>query len=132
MNINFKDNEFWFKTLIYTGMQGYIYLGIVQGIPTLFQTMFHPLFIYISLSMMFLFSMFYVILLTFKEKQITKQEAFNCFTIIPIMVWSYLGQLGNSEAISIILGDTIGSIYNVLLLPVYIFITYKITKVAKK
>lgn len=132
MKINFKDNEFWFKTLFYTGMQGYMFLGIVQGVPSLFETMFHPLFIYICLSIMCLFSMFYIILLTLKQRQITKNEIINCLTLIPIMSWSYLGQLGNSEAISTIFGNTTGILFNVLLLPIYIFITYKITKSIKK
>lgn len=121
-NINLKDNLFVIISLILTGTQGYFFLAFVNGFPNLKISMLHPVHLFFAFEITCAFIFGYLIYLIFiKKRDINIKEILYCLFFAPILFWSYIGQLGNSDALAIIFGDFIGLLYYICLIPIYIY-----------
>lgn len=125
MKINYKSNYFILMSLFCTGLPGFLFLGIVQGLSSIDIIMFSPLYIYLALNMSLIFSFIYLLILIFFHRQISTKEMLKCLFFVPFAFWTYLGHLGNAEAISQIISADVGNLYFLMLLPMYCIFLFK-------
>lgn len=130
--IDFKDVNFILKTLIYTGIPGFLYLGISLGVKSFFTTTINPVFIIFSIELMCGFAYGYLIYLLLKGRQISIKEILYIILITPFIFWSSLGHLGTSDALSVFFGNSFGSIYMLVIMCLYIYVIVKKLKTFKK
>ena len=130
--INFKDVNFLLNTLMFTGIPGFVFLGISQGIETFEQVTMNIAYSFLSIEFTCLFAYLYLFLLMIKKKDINIKQAIYILLIIPLLFWSYIGHLGTSDALSFCFGVEMGGLYTIIILFVYIFVIIKKLKTMEK
>lgn len=113
-----KTPEFYLISLFFSGITGYIFLATCNGL-TISQAMIHPAILTIFGEICCFIWLIYAIYLQIRKKIFDKKSFVICFLIIPALIYSMIGQLGNSEALKILLGNSISQIYYILFIITY-------------
>ncbi len=125
------DKTFILVSLILNGLTGLPTLSFLFGMDII-QLFISNFFLVIVLSIIDTIWIGYAILNFALKRNLEKKELLNVFVFIPLFAISFIGQLGNSEAFSIIFGMIGKDLYNCYIILIHLYALYVIVKNIKK
>lgn len=125
------DNKFILISVILNGITGLLFLSFMAGTGIL-RLLFSSYFIFFIGTIVDTIWIGYAISNLIVKRKIESKDFLYIFLLIPIFAVSFMGQIGNSEAFSVLFGDVGRELYNSYVVIIHMFMIYKIFKSMKK
>lgn len=130
-DLNPKTSGYYLIPLFVSGVCGYIYIGNLMSL-TFLQVITHPLLMFFVISSCYIVWLMYGIYTTIKKRNITTKGLFYSFIVLPFTIFALIGHLGNSDAVTVMFGEILGTFYYYLLMGFYVYSLYLMVKNKKR
>lgn len=121
LNIHKKTASYYLISLFVSGICGYISIGNLLKL-SFSQVITHPFLLYLIVNSCFVIWLGFGIYKNFiKKETIKSNDILFHFVILPCLIFSLIGHMGNGDAIAIIFGESFGTLYYYLLIGLYVY-----------